>query len=100
MSRPIRVPVPPASTTATAESCACEEVISELIHPLLTVRYGRPLLAGTVRGASHHYLGRTPGHARTRQARQPRLDLAASIRNLSIVVPTYTNIWLFVYRDP
>jgi len=34
--------VPPASTTATAGSCACEEVISELIHPLLTVRYGFP----------------------------------------------------------
>ena len=54
MSRPIRVPVPPASTTATAGSRACEEVMSGLIHPLLTVRYGLPLWAGTVRGASHH----------------------------------------------
>ena len=71
MSRPIRVPVPPASTTATAGSRACEEVMSGLIHPLLTGATAFPCGPGRSAAQAITVRARTPGHARTRQARQP-----------------------------
>ena len=53
-----------------------------------------PIRRGSLR-RSRHYLGRK-GHARTRQARQPRLDPVAGIRNLPSIPFKDTGISLLV----
>jgi hypothetical protein len=60
------------------------------------VRYGFPLVAGTVRGASHHFLGRTPVMPERVRPDSPGSTSLQALGNLSIVVPRYTNILLFV----